>query len=106
MFKDLDSLAKLEVIKQDWRQLALVQIGEKKVKFSVSPNYSIWINDGLSRVFDSFEAQSPKIVNEVRPFVTGEPNTTRNSLNTNRITDGIILLVNCGDNYRQTLFRP
>jgi hypothetical protein len=31
--------------------------------------------------------------------------TTRNSSKTNRITNRIILLINCGDNYQQPLFR-
>lgn len=50
---------------------------KKKIKFSNSPNYSVWINDGLSRVFDSFEAQDLKIVNEVQPFVIREPKRKR-----------------------------
>jgi len=77
LFKDSDSLAKLEVIKQDWRHLILVHRGEEEVEFLVSSNYLVWRNNGLSIVFDSFKVQGPIIVDKARPFVTEEPKRKR-----------------------------
>jgi hypothetical protein len=77
LFKDSDSLAELEVIKQDWRQLILVYRGEEEVEFLVSSNYLVWRNNGLSIVFDSFKVQCPIIVDKARPSVTEEPKRKR-----------------------------
>jgi hypothetical protein len=47
--------------------------GEKDIELSVSPNYSVWRNNGQSRVFDSFEEQDQMIVFEVGPSVIEKP---------------------------------
>lgn len=50
---------------------------EEKLEFLVSPNYLVWRNDGLFRVYNSFEVQGLITIGEARPSLTKEPKRKR-----------------------------
>ena len=59
-------------------------------------------NNGSRKIYEyKFLGKQARLVKASRAWQC----TTRNSFNTNRLTDKIILSVNCDDNYRRTLFR-
>jgi hypothetical protein len=55
----------------------MVHKGEEEVEFSVSLSYIVWRNNELSKVFSSFEVQSPITVYKVGSFITEEPKRKR-----------------------------
>jgi hypothetical protein len=47
--------------------------GEDEVEYSSSFDYSIWRNDGLSGILESFGVQGPIVVSNDESFITWEP---------------------------------